>query len=145
MTSIANLTPTSPVTLPWTYVTNGGQAYSLSSAQGAGCVDTATPLTANVGGIYNVKGVPLYPSQVYAVIAQADQQYGPVIIACQSLVNQLPSSSSGVPSSSIPDLFGYSISSNALWDDIGGIVVVVIILTILYVFVEWAMSKRKRR
>ena len=101
MTAIANLTPTSPVALPWTYVTNGGQAYSLSSAQGAGCVDTVTPLTANAGGTFNVKGVPLYPSQSYGVIAQADQQYGPVVIACQSLVNQLGTSStanSGVPS-----------------------------------------------
>ena len=143
MTSIANLTPTSPVALPWTYVTNGGSAYSLTSAQGAGCVDTVTPLTANAGGVFNVKGVPLYPSQSYAVIAQADQQYGPVVIACQSLVNQLGSSTttnSGVPSQ-WPNLFG--LDPNAFVSDMEGIIIVAIVVIFLLWVAEKVLKKRR--
>jgi hypothetical protein len=147
VTAIANLTPVSTVALPWTYVTNGGQAYSLSSAQGAGCVDTVTPLTANAGGTFNVKGVPLYPSQSYGVIAQADQQYGPIVIACQSLVNQLGSSStanSGVPSQ-WPDIFGGAFSANAFIDDAIGIVVVAFLIIFVLWVAEKVLGKKVRR
>lgn len=146
MTAISNQTPASPVTLPWTYVANGGQAYSLSSAQGAGCVDTVTPLTANAGGTFNVKGVPLYPTQAYQVIALADQQYGPIVVACQSLVNQLQyaqTSGSGVPQSGFPDLFGGAISSSAFLDDVGGIVILVVAFIALVWLYERARGKKK--
>ena len=143
MTTIANLTPTSPVTLPWTYVTNGGQAYSLSSGQGAGCVDTVTPLTANAGGTFNVKGVPLYPTQSDGVIAQADQQYGPVVIACQSLVNQLPTGTSAGVSTSY-DIFGNAFSTNWFIDDVAGLFIIAVVIIVILALYERFGKKRGR-
>jgi hypothetical protein len=146
MTSISNLTPVSPVALPWTYVANGGQAYSLSSAQGAGCVDTVTPLTPNALGTFNVKGVPAYPTQAYGVIAQADQQYGPVVIACQSLVNQINSgvsSSAGVPSQ-FPNYFGDILGTNAFVNDVAGAFIIVVVIVAALWLIEKALKGKRR-
>ena len=85
---MANVTPITPQTLPYTYTANFGQAYQLASAAQQGCVDTVYPLTANAGGVFNVKGVPLSAGSALSIIGQANSQFGPLFVACTSLTAQ---------------------------------------------------------
>lgn len=91
-----NVTPVSPVGLPYTYTDNFGTAYQFASVSQQGCVDTVYPLTANAGGTFNVKGVPLTASEGLVIIQDANHQFGPAFLACQSLLNQVtPSAGAG--------------------------------------------------
>lgn len=145
-----NVTPITPEALPYTYTANFGQAYQLASVSQQGCVDTVYPLTANAAGDFNVKGVPLTAPQAYAIIEQANNQFGPEFIACQSLLDQLPASGTSSSGTTYLDLsadVGANLGYGWFVDDIlflVGIGVLVWIGVFIFDMVEKA-TKRGRR
>ncbi len=144
--TISNVTPATPYALPYTYTDNYGQAYQFASISQQGCVDTVYPLTANAGGTFNVKGVPLQATNAYQVLGDADHQFGPVFIACQSLVNQLPSGSTSSTTSVLNvwmDLFGTSLTGNWLIDDFA--LALVVILGLAFLGWVWNASEKHIR
>ena len=79
-----NVTPVTPVALPYTYTQNYGQAYEFASLSKQGCVDTVYADTYN-GSAY-VPGLPVSAAESIQLIQDANQQFGPVFIVCQSLL-----------------------------------------------------------
>lgn len=131
----ANVTGGTAYVLPYQWAISG-ITYAFSSAQGSGCVDTVTPMTANAGGIFNVKGIPLYPAQALAAIQDFDNHQVGAAIPCQSLLNQV-SGTSIASTSSTPDylvqLTGVSLGMGALVDDIGALVLAFVVYKYLLV------------
>lgn len=122
-----NVTPVTPVALPYTYTQNYGQAYEFASLSKQGCVDTVYADTYN-GSAY-VPGLPVSAAESIQLIQDANQQFGPVFQACQSLVNQLPSASTTTSSTFMNlDFFPQLGTGNWLIDDSALVVVVLAIV-----------------
>lgn len=146
---MANVTPITPATLPYTYTANFGQAYQLASVSAQGCVDTVYPLTANAGGVFNVKGVPLTATQALTIIQQANGQFGPLFVACQSLLNQVGATSVANSTSGFDllTLMGApTIGAGWFVDDIAAILVLIVgVGAILWVAEKLGIYEPKKK
>ena len=133
-----NVTGGTAYVLPYQWAISG-ITYEFSSAQGSGCVDTVTPITANAGGVFNVKGIPLYPAQALAAIQDFDNHQTGAAIPCQSLLNQVTASSTS-SASGFPDYLaqaGINLGAGWLIDDI----VLLGIIFVAFKFILAPMAK----
>jgi hypothetical protein len=122
-----NVTPITPVGLPYTYTSNFGQAYEFASVSKQGCVDTVYADTYN--GVAYIPGLPVSPSTAIQLVGQANAQFGPLFQVCQSLVNQVQYSGSGV---NLQNLDFFDVTGNWLIDDV---LLVGIVFVLIGVFV----------